>query len=272
MSSVPYDNSHLGFSDSDLDRIRSEAPIGYLEFHQELPSTNDLALELSGQEEVPLPLLVLTQNQTAGRGQRTRHWWSFPGALTFSLAICTNELELPPELWPKVSLTAGLAICETLEELLPGEEVRIKWPNDVHIQNKKICGILVESPGVQQRRLVIGIGINVNNTVAEAPAEVAEIATAMCDLKGDPTPLADVLVKVVRQLVDRLQCIGTGDDQLVEQLRDRSLLTDLRVVVENATGQCSGICRGIDGDGALLVETDSGVQRCLAGTVAIVKE
>lgn len=269
---MPEDSGLFAFSENDLARIRSETPIEYLEFHKELASTNDLSLELAALDDVPLPLLVLTEKQTAGRGQRERHWWSSPGALTFSFSFSTEQFELPPEQWPKVSLTAGLAICEALEELLPGDVVQVKWPNDVYAQGKKICGILVESPSVSQRRLVIGVGINVNNSVQDAPAEVAELATTMADLQGNPTPLAAVLIKVVRNLSDRLPWIGTRDEELAARWRQTSLLIGLKVAVENPAGSCQGICRGIDGDGALLVETGEGEQRCLAGTVSILPD
>ena len=265
-------NSFFGFLEEDLVRLRRLAPLQYVEFHPELTSTNDLAIDLSAQDDVPLPLLILAERQLAGRGQRERQWWSSPGALTFSLVVSTEQMQLPTELWPKVSLTTGLAVCESLEGFLPEEQVQIKWPNDVFVQGKKICGILVESPSVQRGQLVIGIGINVNNSVTDAPDELAEIATTMVDLKGDPTPLVEVLVSVVEHLVDRLQWIGTRDDQLQDRWRSRSLLTGRSVTVETVTGILHGVCRGIDGDGALLLQTEQGVRPCLAGTVTLAED
>ena len=87
------------FSTADLARIQSETYLRAVEYHRQLPSTNDLALELAPRDDVELPLLVLTEQQTAGRGRGENQWWSSAGTLTFSLLIEAEANGLRPDRW-----------------------------------------------------------------------------------------------------------------------------------------------------------------------------
>src|SRR5438034_451345 len=101
----------------------------------------------------------------AGRGRGTNRWWSADGALTFSLVLEAPQERLPMSRWPQVALVAGVAVCEALERMAPRAEMRVKWPNDVYLAGRKICGILSESVPARRDRIVVGIGVNVNNRV-----------------------------------------------------------------------------------------------------------
>ena len=234
-----------------------------------------LALDLAGREGLQFPLLVLAETQTAGRGRKTNRWWTDAGALCFSLVLDSTSRALPPSRWPQASLTAGLAVCEALEELLTDVEtdvdVQLKWPNDVYVNRKKISGVLLESPHLKHGKLVIGVGINVNNSLDTAPAEISDTATAMCDVADQQFPLATVLVCVLDKLFERLNQIGYHDQQLGELWRKRCLLTGRKVHVDTAHREFAGLCQGIDEAGALLVQTDTNIERCLAGTITLVE-
>src|SRR5579862_3978982 len=167
------------FASADLERIVATGLIGGYEFHSEIGSTSDRAAELVKQPRLACPFLVLAERQTAGRGRGSNWWWSAPGGLTFSLALDARQCGLPVERLPLVALAAGLAVCDAIEPLLPGVAVRLKWPNDVYVAGRKACGILVEAPGVSPARLIVGIGINVNNTFAAAPRELQQVGTAL---------------------------------------------------------------------------------------------
>src|SRR5262245_22186345 len=112
----------------DLARIAESNLVQSVDHHASLASTNDRALELAGRDDAPLPLLVLTDQQTGGRGRGGNRWWSAPGALTFSIVLETPAALAPGDR-PQAALVAGLAVCETLERLVPGAAWRVKWPN-----------------------------------------------------------------------------------------------------------------------------------------------
>src|SRR5262245_48689583 len=101
----------------DFDRIRRETLVRQVEFHQEIGSTNTRALELVAAEHL-IPLLVLADRQTAGRGRGKNRWWSGEGALTFSLVIDAAAAGISANRWPNVSLAAGLAVAETVASLI----------------------------------------------------------------------------------------------------------------------------------------------------------
>lgn len=117
-------------------------------------STNDDARELA-EQGAEAGTVVVAEEQTAGRGRKGAEWFCAPGeGLAFSVILMPGW---PREQWAWTALGAGLAVSEALEKL--GHSPEIKWPNDVLLEGRKVCGILVESPGA---RVVAGIGLNVN--------------------------------------------------------------------------------------------------------------
>ncbi len=251
------------------DRVLQGTFIEQAEFFAELPSTNDQALRLATLPETRFPLLVVAESQTSGRGRRANQWWSTEGALTFSVVLDTEQAGLATKHWPQAALTTGLAVCEALEPHLTGVSPMLKWPNDVFIGERKVCGVLVETPPGSGPRLVLGIGVNVNNSLASAPVDLRETATALCDVLGRKLLRANLLIEILNKLSERLSWIGSRDGQLRNLWRERCLLTGRRVQVENETGVVEGACLGIDEDGALLIEDVHVQQRVLAGTVSI---
>ena len=270
------------FAADNLARIEDETFITRVDFQREINSTNDRAMELAGSDDSEFPLLVLAESQTSGRGRGANRWWSGDGALTFSVLLATESAELPTERWPQVSLTVGLAVCEALEELIargvPTAQlstlpaVQLKWPNDVYIEGRKICGVLVEVPRNCAGRLLLGIGVNVNNSLVEAPEELRERATSLVDLTGRQFPLADVLIEVLQCLAARLEPDELWNAEVQAGWRRRCLLTGQRLQVDLGVRRVVGTCRGIDDDGALLVEVDGKTERHLAGTVTLLRE
>lgn len=267
------------FSPDDLDRLRRETFVGAIDYHPQLGSTNDRALELAGDLDSEFPLLVLTESQTAGRGRGSNQWWASEGALTFSIMLATDVATLPTERWPQVSLTVGLAISEALESLLargvpPTSQttlppVQLKWPNDVYVEGRKICGVLVEVPRTKKKRLLVGIGINVNNSLATAPDELQQRATSLLDLTGRPLPLTDVLVEVLKRLEQRLNPTKLWNAEAAAGWRKRCFLTDKTLRIDNGTRQSTGTCAGIDDQGALLLNVNDQQEKHLAGVITL---
>jgi BirA family biotin operon repressor/biotin-[acetyl-CoA-carboxylase] ligase len=211
--------------------------------------------------------LVLAESQTDGRGRGANLWWAGRGALTFSLLIETEAVQLPPRRLPQASLVVGLAVCEAIEDFLDQPETALKWPNDVYLRRRKVCGILIEVPPERSGVIVIGIGINVNNSVRHAPQELQSSAIALYDAAGREFSLAEVLTRVLLRLEDRLASIGHRDEELRTRWRERCMLTSRTVHVESAVRSVVGLCRGIDEEGALVIETADRTERCFGGVV-----
>lgn len=250
----------------DLARVSAAGLVAHVDYHESLGSTSDRALELAAAGELPLPLLVLTERQTGGRGRGTNRWWSAEGALTFSLVLEAPPDSLPPTRWPLVALVAGLAVAEALQPLCPAGHFALKWPNDVYLSGGKICGILSESVPGTKDRLVVGIGINVNNSVRVH--ELAGTARALIDLDGRPRDLTDVLLAILDRLDLRLRDLMEGEfEPLASEYRRRCLLTDKTLTIQSGEEQIVGRCRGIANDGALLVHTPGGVRRIVSGSI-----
>ncbi len=248
-------------------RIEGETLVRKADWFAALGSTNDLALQWAADADLELPRLIWAETQTAGRGRGAHVWWAAPGALTFSLIVDEASTGLRAAMWPQVSVLTGLAIAEALSEFVPAHSIGLKWPNDVQVHGRKICGILVEVPPGQPQRLVIGIGINVGNSFRDAPTDLQAIATSLVDLLGSPPPLTTVLLSVLQRWST------LSKERVAERLDLPSawsrycVLQDRRVRVTTGERHVDGVCRGIDADGALWLETANGRVRQLGGTV-----
>jgi BirA family biotin operon repressor/biotin-[acetyl-CoA-carboxylase] ligase len=258
----------------DVARVVETTWIDRAHYLRDTGSTNDAALA----RVVPSPAceseLFVTDHQSSGRGRGGNRWWSPPGALAFS--VLTRELAISTDKLAQASLAVGVAISEALETFL-FVDVRLKWPNDVYIDGRKVCGVLIETSAAAQKRLVIGVGVNVNNSVLEAPDELRDQAISMIDVvsrspyEGDGRRRFDrteVLAACVRMIGERLRMLEAGDPRLPELWRGRSLLTGRRVRIETPSREVIGDVESIGDDGALVVVTEHGIQRCYGGIVA----
>ena len=271
--------------------IRGRTFIRHVELHDTLASTNDRAIELSRDREIKLPALIATREQTAGRGRGSNQWHSTEGALTFSVLFEPTAFGITPDAWPKLSLTTAVAVCDALSaELSPQSAIRnpksptlaIKWPNDIVLNDAKVCGILIESPGgaaPAKDRLVIGIGINANNSWSNTPPAARGLAkkataplppTALCDLTGHRHDLQHVLCETFRSLGVRNSQLATSDPQLPVEWKRRSWLTRQHIEVNSNGEWIQGVCLGIESDGSLLVENTDGTHRIRSGSVRVI--
>jgi BirA family biotin operon repressor/biotin-[acetyl-CoA-carboxylase] ligase len=267
----------------DADELRAATFVRHVEIHDALGSTNDRAAELARQLPADaMPALVAAREQTAGRGRGRKAWWSADGALTFSLLIDPRSTGVLPANWPQLSLATAVAVCDALSpnlEFNPQSQIRIpqsnlgiKWPNDVHIDGRKLCGILIESPGgaaPAKDRLIIGIGINVNNSWQAAPAEAGADGIALCDLTGQEHDLPPILISVLRAIATRIDQLRSRDPDLIQTWQRLNLLAGSRIVVESDGRQIEGECIEIAYDGALVVDTVFGQQRLYSGSVRV---
>ena len=228
-----------------FDDIAAQMPDPFrLLWRERVSSTNDGLRELAvnGMAE---GLVLVAEEQTAGRGRRGAEWFSPKGeSLAFSVLLRPSE---PKAFWSRMSLIAGLAVAEAVEKFVPLAE--IKWPNDVLIGGKKIAGILVEAGA---DFVIVGIGINVNTEAF--PEGLA--ATSLCLERGGSVAREEVLLEVVKRLAGHAGMIGQGFGELMEGVRERCFLTGNRVAMTCADGRREGVVKGIGSGGELLLEAD----------------
>lgn len=248
----------------DLLAIRNETFLRDLVYYEEVGSTNTALLDIA-QKSPETPIMVLAQRQLAGRGRGSNSWWSNVGAVTFSLLLDFPMLE--PDALNSFSLTAGLAICQAIEKHAPAADLALKWPNDVYLNGKKVAGILIERPVATEPSLVVGIGINANNELRDAPEDVAKRATSLRTELGDPIDPNRLLIDCLHEIERRSREQVHHPTELLDQWRAYCMLTgrDVEVTVGNQVS--AGMCMGIDSDGALLLDSEGSLQRIVAGAV-----
>jgi BirA family biotin operon repressor/biotin-[acetyl-CoA-carboxylase] ligase len=257
----------------DLDRLRASLQIAALEYHPTIGSTNDRALELVRAGQVVPKTLILAGEQTAGRGRGGNRWWSGDGALTFSY-IDRPGTSLDRASWPRWTLVAAVAVCDVIELFAPDLQPGIRWPNDVHVAGKKISGILVEAPAVvpgQQQLLILGLGLNVNNSLAGAPAEIRAVGTCLSDLTQSSHDLTEVSLRLLNRLGQLTARLEAGDRDLVDRWQSLCILKGRRVGLKLGEREVLGSCQGIADDGALILETSAGRERFFGGVLTRVE-
>ncbi len=237
-----------------------------LHYRESMPSTNALAFELAlegaGHGEV-----VICEQQTEGRGRRGRVWASPAGKNLYFSAILRPEL--PPQRAPELTLVAAVATAETLREA--GVEARIKWPNDLEVGGRKLAGILTELSADADRVhfVVLGVGVNLNVTAADLPAELATTATSLLQERGEPVPRAlftAALWSRLEEWIDRHAEEGFAPVRTA--WKALSSTVGAEVLVRTERRELRGIAEDIDESGALLVRTSEGqLERILAGDV-----
>jgi BirA family biotin operon repressor/biotin-[acetyl-CoA-carboxylase] ligase len=206
-------------------------------------STNERARELAARG-APDGTLVTASAQTAGRGRQGRTWTAPAGsALLFSVVIRD-----PPRLLP---LAAGVAVADVV-----GSEARLKWPNDVLVDGRKVAGILVEGRP-QERWAVVGIGLNVAIEPDDFPPELRETAGTLGLGAGAIEPTLDRLLRALERW------LPAADGELLDAVRARDALLGQTVRWSGGEGRGAGI----DDGGRLLVQTDAGRVALDAGEV-----
>lgn len=226
--------------------------------YERLDSTNALALSFAN-NPAQHGLVVLAREQTAGRGQHGRTWQAPPG----SSVLMSVLLFPPPELRRPAVLTAwaAVAVCETIS-ITANLDAKIKWPNDVLVGGKKVCGILIEqrTTGNVDSPLaaVIGIGLNVNQSAHIFEQAELPLAASLACLTGKSVDTENVAIALIRQLDGHYQAfLNGGSGALEASWRRRLDLVGKSALVEAANGQHRGRVRDLTLAG-LDLETPNG--------------
>jgi BirA family biotin operon repressor/biotin-[acetyl-CoA-carboxylase] ligase len=235
-----------------------------LRWYPTVSSTMDAAAEavaVGAQEG----LVIIADEQSHGRGRRGRVWNSPAGAGLYLSLVLRPALTQPLAL---MTLAAGVAVHQAIERST-GLIAALKWPNDVMIGRRKLAGILAEGLdiGLPTQSVVLGIGLNVLESVY--PADLAPRVTSLEGELGRPIDRAIVIEELLVTLsaqYDRIRC-GAADD-ILRAWRERAPSgSGTAVEWDSTSGARRGTTRGIDESGALLVQTETGIERLVAGEV-----
>ncbi|NPU84183.1 MAG: biotin--[acetyl-CoA-carboxylase] ligase [Syntrophaceae bacterium] len=235
-------------------------------------STNLAALKLAA-AGAPEGTAVIAEEQTAGRGRLNRTWQSPPGCNLYLSLVLRPAVE--PAAAPQLTLLAGAAVAKALNRWCPGI-VGVKWPNDVLIRDRKVCGILTELrlSGGGISSVIVGIGVNVNIRREELDPAFRDAATSLLEETGtetDRTAVAAALLEELENLYDLW--IREGFEAVRPHWLPYSVLTGKRIRVAFQDEVEEGTAVGLDEDGALILEEPTGARkRVLAGDATILKE
>jgi BirA family transcriptional regulator, biotin operon repressor / biotin---[acetyl-CoA-carboxylase] ligase len=222
----------------------------------ECHSTNTLASELCQLTSAMEGTIVITDNQTKGRGQRGNSWLSDPHKnLTFSLIVLPTFLRPIDQF--NLTIAISLALRDFLTHRISGD-INIKWPNDILINGKKVCGILIENTLSRDtiHYSIVGIGLNVNQD-----SFLLETATSMKAIALHDFNLSDEWSLLCEFLERRYLQLRAGR---IEELKSDYLSClfgkgELRRFID-ATGETQGVIEGIDQQGKLLIDTQAGIK------------
>lgn len=229
----------------------------------ETGSTNkDLAREAL--EGAPAGAVLIARHQTAGRGRQGRTWFDRPD----SSLLMSMSIDVAPAVAPLLSLVTGTAVCRTVERVVGADVAALKWPNDVLVPSRgerKLVGILSEvakvggpSNAPQRLRAIVGMGMNINLALDDAPDDVASRAVDLETLAGvtiDRAVLVDALLDAMDEAIDDLE---TSTTVALQHYRAHCLTIGRSVRFDTASGELHGDAVDVGEDGSLTLRTADG--------------
>lgn len=242
--------------------------IGHSFVHRRVvDSTNDLAKELAegGAAE---GTVVIGEEQAAGRGRLERGWASPRGGIWLSVIL---RPPIAPLEATRFTLLAAVVVAKAIETL--GLTPQIKWPNDVLIDGKKVCGILLELTAQADRieHLVLGFGVNANVAIADIPHDARGRATSLTEVLGAPIERAPFVATLLAILEEEYERLLAGDwEGVLGDWLARCNMLNKRLTLAAAQGTVEGVFAGIDDFGALRMRlADGEVRAFAAGDVTV---
>lgn len=238
---------------------------------QKVASTQEEAKKLA-EQGAPEGTVVMAEEQTGGRGRMGRKWHSPPGKGIWMSVVLRPEL--PLSLTPQLTLLAGVAVCKAIREVT-GVQAGIKWPNDLLAGGRKICGILLES-SLREGGLhycIAGIGISVNLTPEDYPAELAGIGTSLLiEGGGIPVDRPRLAEEVLHELEYWYSVyIDKGFGPIRERWEEMSVTLGRECYFTTPEGRSTGTAVGLDDNGTLLLQDAAGqVTGILSGEIEMI--
>jgi BirA family biotin operon repressor/biotin-[acetyl-CoA-carboxylase] ligase len=247
------------------EEILAESWVCGVEHHQELSSTQDRARAAAGELKIEHSLLVVADRQTAGRGRGANRWWTGEGNLAFSLLFDPATFGLARRAIPQVSLAAGVALVDVIAPLISDQTLGLHWPNDVFVADRKLAGILVDV--LADGRHILGVGINTNSAVDDAPDELRATVATLRWLTGRIWNHGELLQMFLEQLAVILRTLAKAPGELGMRFNNLCSQRGEVLTVRNGQERTTGRCAGIAADGALLLDTEGGRRAFYSGTL-----
>ncbi len=199
--------------------------------------------------------MVLAESQFHGRGRLTREWLSPEGGIYFTIIL---KPKISPAYAPRINLMASVAVARAIREVC-GLKAELKWPNDVLIKGKKVCGILAEMEAEVDviNFINLGIGINVNASIPQYEKE----ATSLKDELGEEVPRKELLKAVLKEINEQ-QALLT-EDKLLREWKNLSVTLNKQVRIMTLCGEVMGRAIDIDSNGALVLRSEDGSLRSI---------
>jgi BirA family biotin operon repressor/biotin-[acetyl-CoA-carboxylase] ligase len=238
--------------------------------YYKIGSTNDAAMESAG-NGAPEGSVFLAEQQTAGRGRGAHQWHSSQSSGIYCSVVLRPDL--PPSEILILSLAAGLAVYDAIREVDSQVVPDLKWPNDLLIGGKKVCGILAEMNAevTRVRYIVVGIGINVNQ--ATFPSSLQSVATSLRLATGTEWSRVELCAALLKSLDREYRDLienPAARDSILRRFQERSsMVSGKRVEILEESAGFEGVTEGLDERGFLNVRTPQGLRTILSGTVRL---
>ncbi|RZN15882.1 MAG: biotin--[acetyl-CoA-carboxylase] ligase [Methanosarcinales archaeon] len=232
-----------------------------IEYYREVKSTNSVAASVA--DNVEDGTTIITEIQTRGRGRIGRTWVSPRGGIWLSIVL---KPRIPAVRAYRLTIAAGLAAAKTIRAY--EIDAKIKWPNDIIIGNKKVCGILTETEAEaeQLKHAIVGIGVDTNIDTRLFPEEIRDHSTSLQTELGESIDRVEFIKRLLTSFEYEYLRLYKQFPQILDEWRYLLATTGKRVQINNPTTTIYGKAVGVDREGALIIKCDDGfIERVVAG-------
>lgn len=235
-----------------------------------LTSTNTIAKKklIEKIEKIPEGTIIITEKQSGGKGRSGKRWYSPQGGIWFSVILY-------PDLIPSniliITLMTAVAVAKTIHQLFPQISIQIKWPNDLLIEDRKVCGILTEATTNKKNAkwVILGIGINANNDLSELPEDIRKDSISLKEVAGQLIPRALLVSDLCVQLEKWYEKLKRKDFiSILKEWRLYSNIIGKEVKIDTGGKIITGEVIDLTRSGALILKIDKGkIKEIISGTV-----
>ena len=235
-----------------------------IEYYTRLKSTNEEAWELFNDDAQP-GTVVITDNQFGGKGRNSRSWFTIANkSLSFSILI---KKEIPIKLCGWIPIITALSIERGLQNFQI--QTSFKWPNDILLDRKKMGGVLIESKvkGTLVNKLIIGIGLNINESKDELDSSISEVATSLHIHSGKIFQRERILAAVLNEMEQIIEEFPKNIDKICENWITNCDHLDKKIQFHSGSDVISGVFKGLGENGSAIIKTNQSEQEFHSGEI-----